>query len=66
MQEITLATQTTFAELLQRSLAAEFDDTYRERGQFKRRLRKGRTGTTAAARAAKGQSTTLGRSLTRA
>jgi len=42
MQEITLATQTTFAELLQRSLDAEFDDAYRERGQFKRRLRKGR------------------------
>lgn len=42
MNEITLATQTTFAELLQRCLDAEFDDIYRERGQFKRRLRKGR------------------------
>src|SRR5262245_15059778 len=42
MQEITLATQTTFAELLQRSLDADFDDAYRESGQFKRRLRKGR------------------------
>jgi hypothetical protein len=42
MQEITLATQTTFAELLQRCLDAEFDDGYRERGLFKRRKRKGR------------------------
>jgi hypothetical protein len=42
MNEITLATQTTFAELLQRCLDAEFDDAYRERGQFKRRKRKGR------------------------
>jgi len=42
MQEITLATQTTFAELLQRCLDADFDESFRERGQFKRRLRKGR------------------------
>ena len=32
MHEITLATQTTFAELFQRSLDAEFDDAYRKRG----------------------------------
>jgi hypothetical protein len=42
MNELELATQTTFAELLQRSLDAEFDEGFRERGQFKRRLRKGR------------------------
>lgn len=42
MNELELATQTTFAELLQRSLDAEFDDGYPERGHFKRRLRKGR------------------------
>ena len=38
--EITLAAQTMFAELLQRCLDAEFDDTYIERGNFKKR-RKG-------------------------
>jgi len=42
MNEITLATQTTFAELLQRSLDADFDTAFRERGHFKRRLRKGK------------------------
>lgn len=42
MADITLATQTLFAELLQRCLDAEFDLTYRERGNFKRRHRRGR------------------------
>ena len=36
----TLATQTMFAELLQRCLDAEFDETFPERGNFKKR-RKG-------------------------
>lgn len=40
MDEISLATQTMFAELLQRCLDAEFDDTFHERGNFRRR-RKG-------------------------
>lgn len=34
MQDIDLATQTMFAELLQRSLDAEFDAAYRENGTF--------------------------------
>lgn len=42
MNEITLAIQTTFAELLQRALDAEFDVGYRERGHFKKRLKKGK------------------------
>jgi hypothetical protein len=42
MHEITLATQTTFAELLQRSLDAEFDDTYR--GSYARKLVTARIG----------------------
>jgi hypothetical protein len=42
MNDITLATQTMFAELLQRALDAEFDDLYDERGIFKRRKKKGR------------------------
>jgi hypothetical protein len=42
MQEISLATQTMFAELLQRCLDAEFDETYDERGTFRRKLSKGR------------------------
>lgn len=42
MQEINLATQTMFAELLQRSLDAEFDDMYDERGTFRKKLSKGR------------------------
>jgi hypothetical protein len=41
MSGITLATQTLFAELLQRSLDAEFDEKYDERGNFVRRLRRG-------------------------
>ena len=41
MKEITLATQTLFAELAQRSLDAEFDESYDERGRFKRRRIKG-------------------------
>lgn len=40
METISLATQTMFAELLQRCLDAEFDETYQERGNFRRR-RKG-------------------------
>lgn len=42
MTDLSLATQTMFAELLQRCLDAEFDDNYDERGNFVRRLRKGR------------------------
>lgn len=38
----TLATQTMFAELMQRCLDAEFDETFQERGNFRKRLRKGR------------------------
>jgi hypothetical protein len=37
MDEITLATQTMFAELMQRCIDAEFDETYKERGNFRRR-----------------------------
>jgi hypothetical protein len=42
MQDIDLATQTMFAELLQRSLDAEFDETFDERGTFRRKKSKGR------------------------
>lgn len=42
MREISLATQTVFAELLQRSLDAEFDDMFDERGTFRKKLSKGR------------------------
>ena len=42
MQEIDLATQTMFAELLQRSLDAEFDTEFRENGSFIRKKSKGR------------------------
>jgi hypothetical protein len=42
MSGISLATQTLFAELLQRCLDAEFDLTYTERGYFVRRKRRGR------------------------
>ena len=42
MSEMSLATQTLFAELLQRCLDAEFDLNYRERGYFVRRKRRGR------------------------
>ncbi len=42
MDEVTLAAQTTFAELTQRSLDAEFDETYRESGTFEKRKRSGR------------------------
>src|SRR5690242_1865317 len=42
MQEIDLAPQTMFAELLQRALDAEFDAEYGERGTFKRKRSKGR------------------------
>jgi len=43
MDEISLATQTTFAELLQRCLDAEFDETYSERGRFVRVRSRGKT-----------------------
>ena len=42
IESITLATQTMFAELLQRCLDAEFDELYDERGTFRRKLSKGR------------------------
>jgi hypothetical protein len=42
MQAIDLATQTMFAELLQRSLDAEFDEAFDERGTFRRKKSKGR------------------------
>ena len=42
MQEIDLATQTMFAELLQRSLDADFDEAFHERGTFRRKKSKGR------------------------
>lgn len=38
----TLATQTMFAELMQRSLDAEFDDAFPERGNFKKRKKRNR------------------------
>src|SRR5512134_860864 len=41
-EPITLATQTMFAELLQRCLDAEFDELYDERGSFTRKRSKGR------------------------
>ncbi len=41
-EAITLATQTLFAELLQRCLDAEFDELYDERGSFTRKRLKGR------------------------
>ena len=41
MAEISLATQTVFAELTQRAIDAEFDELYDERGNFLRRRRKG-------------------------
>ena len=42
LDPITLATQTTFAELLQRCLDAEFDELYDERGSFTRKRVKNR------------------------
>lgn len=42
VESITLATQTLFAELLQRCLDAEFDALYDERGTFTRKRSKGR------------------------
>ena len=42
MEEIDLAAQSLFAELLQRSLDAEFDAEYRENGTFVRKESKGR------------------------
>jgi hypothetical protein len=42
MREIDLATQTMFAELLQRCLDAEFDETFDIRGSFRKKKSKGR------------------------
>ncbi len=42
MTELSLASQTMFAELLQRCLDAEFDDMYSERGRFVRVRSRGR------------------------
>src|SRR5260370_41794421 len=42
MKEIDLATQTMFAELLQRTLDAEFDAEFPEKGSFKRKKSKDR------------------------
>lgn len=42
MNDMSLATQTLFAELFQRCLDAEFDDTYDERGTFRTKKSKGR------------------------
>ncbi|HEY2275225.1 MAG TPA: GSU2403 family nucleotidyltransferase fold protein [Steroidobacteraceae bacterium] len=42
MEEIDLAAQTLFAELLQRTLDAEFDAEYRENGRFTRKRSKDR------------------------
>jgi hypothetical protein len=42
LKEIDLAAQTLFAELLQRSLDAEFDAEYRENGTFLRKISKNR------------------------
>jgi hypothetical protein len=42
MKDIDLATQTMFAELLQRSLDAEFDEMFDVRGTFRRKKSKGR------------------------
>ena len=36
MVDLSLASQTMFAELLQRCLDAEFDELYNERGRFVR------------------------------
>lgn len=43
MEGLSLASQTTFAELLQRCLDAEFDETYNERGRFVRVRSRGKT-----------------------
>ncbi len=40
MQLIDLATQTTFAELVQRTLDADFDEQFPEKGSFRRKNRK--------------------------
>ena len=42
MADLSLASQTMFAELLQRCLDAEFDDLYNERGRFVRVRSRGR------------------------
>ena len=42
MQEIDLAAQTLFAELVQRALDAEFDAEYGEKGSFIRKQSKDR------------------------
>ena len=42
MDEVDLAAQTLFAELVQRALDAEFDSEYSEKGTFLRKESKGR------------------------
>jgi hypothetical protein len=42
MEEMDLAAQTMFAELLQRTLDAEFDAEFQENGRFKRKKSNGR------------------------
>ena len=42
MRLIDLATQTTFAELVQRSLDADFDEHFPEKGSFRRKKSKDR------------------------
>jgi hypothetical protein len=42
VQEFDLATQTMFAEILQRSLDAEFDANFTEHGTIRRKKSKGR------------------------
>lgn len=42
MKEISLASQTMFAELLQRCLDSDFDEIYQERGNFRRRKKSNR------------------------
>ena len=51
MKEIDLAAQTLFAELLQRSLDAEFDSEYGENGAFVRKKTKDRDALTSCKRA---------------
>ena len=61
MKEVDLATQTLFAELLQRSLDAEFDVEYRENGTFvRKRSRIATTGTSSGARGTRSATSTVG------
>ena len=59
MQEIDLAAQTLFAELVQRALDAEFDAEYGEKGSFLRKSpRATTTGITSGARATRSATST--------